>query len=82
MDKGQGIHREITLTNPVAGLFYHLASGNIETLGNGLYAIDDKSYYIRVDNAAGGAKAIVRDAEGKQELIIPIQNKLTYSIIF
>jgi hypothetical protein len=81
MDKGQGIHREITLANAVDGLFYHLASGNIETLGNGLYAIDDKSYYIRIDDAAG-AKAVVRDAGGKQELIIPIQKKLTYSIIF
>jgi len=81
MDKGQGIHREITLANAVDGLFYHLASGNIEALGNGLYAIDDKSYYIRIDDAAG-AKAVVRDAGGKQELIIPIQKKLTYSIIF
>ncbi|MEZ2338664.1 family 16 glycoside hydrolase [Mucilaginibacter sp. RCC_168] len=80
MDKGQGIHREITLANAVDGLFYHLASGNIETLGNGLYAIDDQSYYIRIDDA-GGAKALVRDAGGKQELIIPIQKKLTYSII-
>ncbi|MFS2185447.1 family 16 glycoside hydrolase [Mucilaginibacter sp. Mucisp84] len=81
MDKGQGIHREITLANAVDGLFYHLASGNIETLGNGLYVIDDKSYYIRIDDA-GGAKPVVRDAGGKQELIIPIQKKLTYSIIF
>lgn len=80
MDKGQGIHREITLANAVDGLFYHLASGNIETLGNGLYAIDDQSYYIRIDDA-GGAKPLVRDADGKQELIIPIQKKLTYSII-
>ncbi|MEP6612308.1 MAG: family 16 glycoside hydrolase [Mucilaginibacter sp.] len=81
MDKGQGIHREITLANTVDGLYFHLASGDIETLGNGLYAIDDKSYYIRIDDAAG-AKALVRDAGGKQELIIPIQKKLTYSIIF
>lgn len=81
MDKGQGIHREITLANAVDGLFYHLASGNIETLGNGLYVIDDKSYYIRIDDA-GGAKPVVRDAGGEQELIIPIQKKLTYSIIF
>ncbi|WP_244228709.1 family 16 glycoside hydrolase [Mucilaginibacter endophyticus] len=81
MDKGQGIHREVTLANAVDGLFYHLASGNIEALGNGLYAIDDKSYYIRIDDAAG-VKAVVRDAGGKQELIIPIQKKLTYSIIF
>lgn len=81
IEKGQGIRREITLSNDVNGLFYHLASGNIETLGNGLYAVDDKSYYIRIDDAAG-AKPVVREAGGKQELIIPIQKKLTYSIIF
>ncbi len=79
---GQGLHREITLQNPVEGLYAHLASGsNIEDLGNGLYIIDSKSYYIRIDDA-GGAKPILRDADGKQELIIPIQKKLTYSIIF
>jgi hypothetical protein len=79
---GQGIRREITLQNPVDGLFAHLASGsNIEDLGNGLYTVDSKSYYIRIDDA-GGAKPILRDADGKQELIIPIKAKLTYSIIF
>ncbi|MEO3403388.1 family 16 glycoside hydrolase [Mucilaginibacter sp. CAU 1740] len=81
MPGGQGIHREVTLQNTVEGLYYNLASGNIETLGDGLYAIDDKSYYIRVDDG-GGAKALIRQMGDKQELIIPIKNKLTYSIIF
>jgi hypothetical protein len=82
MDKGQGIHREITLQNPIDGLFAHLVTGdNVEDLGNGLYTVDNKSYYIRIDDA-GGVKPIIRDAGGKQELIIPIQKKLTYSIIF
>ena len=79
---GHGIHREITLQNSVNGLYAHLAAGNtIEDMGNGLYTIDDKSYYIRVEDA-GMEKPILRDADGKQELIIPIQKKLTYSIIF
>lgn len=81
MPGGQGIHREVTLQNPVEGLYYHLASGNIETLGDGLYAVDDKSYYIRLDEA-DRAKAITRQMGDKQELIVPIKNKLTYSIIF
>ena len=80
--EGHGLHREISLQNPVDGLFARLAGGAaIEDLGNGLYIIDDKSYYIRIEDA-GGAKPVVRDADGKQELIIPIQKKLTYSIIF
>jgi hypothetical protein len=79
---GQGIRREITLQNQVDGLFAQLASGtNIEMQGNGLYTVDDKSYYIRIDDA-GTAKPVIRDAGGKQELIIPIQKKLIYSIIF
>ncbi|HEY9196869.1 MAG TPA: family 16 glycoside hydrolase [Mucilaginibacter sp.] len=79
---GQGIHREITLQNQVDGLFAHLATGNsIESLGNGLYAVDDKSYYIRIDDAAA-EKPVLRAAGGQQELIIPIKKKLTYSIIF
>ncbi|WP_184546590.1 family 16 glycoside hydrolase [Mucilaginibacter sp. FT3.2] len=79
---GHGIHREVTLQNPVDGLFAQLATGtNIEDLGNGLYTVDDKSYYIRIEDAAG-AKPILRNAGGKQELIVPIQKKLTYSIIF
>lgn len=79
---GQGIRRDIVLQKPVDGLFAHLATGdNIEELGNGLYIVDDKSYYIRIDDA-GDAKPILRSAGGKQELIIPIKQKLTYSIIF
>lgn len=82
IEGGHGIRREITLQNPVDGLFAHLATGsNIEDAGNGLYIVDDKSYYIKVEDAAG-AKPILRDAGGKQELIIPIKGKLTYSIIF
>jgi hypothetical protein len=58
-----------------------LASGNkIETFKNGLYIVDDK-YYIRLDDI-GDAKPVVRSSGGMQELIAPIQQKLTYSIIF
>ncbi|MDN3580111.1 family 16 glycoside hydrolase [Mucilaginibacter flavus] len=80
IDGGQGISRQIMVQNQVDGLFVHLVTaGNIESLGNGLYTVDDKSYYIRIDD---GAKPILRGAGGKQELIIPIKQKLTYSIIF
>jgi hypothetical protein len=81
MAKGQGIHREVTVQNPATNLFMRLASGNkIETFKNGLYIIDDK-YYIRLDDT-GDSKPVVRGSGGMQELIAPIQQKLTYSIIF
>lgn len=82
MEGEKGIHREIVLQNQVEGLYMHLALGNhIEMLNDGSYAIDDKSYYIRIDDA-GANKPVIREVSGKQELIIPIQKKLTYSIIF
>lgn len=79
---GQGISREITIRNPVANLFVRLAQGEtIADLGKGMYLVDNNSYYLRLDEA-GGAKPIVRDANGMKELIIPVSSKLKYSILF
>ncbi|MDQ3842552.1 MAG: DUF1080 domain-containing protein [Bacteroidota bacterium] len=81
LENGQGIHREITLQNPADNFFVRLAAAkNIEMLSDGLYLLDDKSYYIRMDDS--NAKPIIRDAAGRKELIIPIQNKVSYSILF
>jgi len=78
-DGGQGIHRVITIENPAANLFTRLATGTkIELLKGGVYTIDDK-YYIRLE---GDDKPVIRNAGGMQELIVPMQKKLTYSIIF
>ena len=52
----------------------------IEDLGNGLFLVNDKSYYLRLGKDAG--KAVIRDANGSKELIVPIQNKLVYALIF
>jgi hypothetical protein len=82
MDNNQGLHREISVASPVANLFLRLAEADkIETPSEGLYLINDKSYYLRLDDA-GGAKPIIRDANGRKELIIPVQNKVSYSILF
>jgi hypothetical protein len=77
---GQGLHREVTIQAPVTGLYLRMALGSkIELLKAGLYTIDDK-YYINV--GAGEEKPVVRSSGGMQELIIPIKQKLTYSIIY
>ncbi len=82
MEGGKGLRRELTVQNPVANLYARLAGGStIEEVSRNLYLIDGKSYYIRLDDA-GGAKPVVRDANGRKELIVPVSGKLSYSIIF
>lgn len=82
LNGGEGFSRQLTIRNPSAGNFYaRLASANKIDNQNGLYIIDNKSYYIRIDDA-GGQKPVVRSAGSRQELLVPVQSKLRYSIIF
>jgi hypothetical protein len=82
LENGQGIHREITVSNQVNGLFARLAEGaNIEKGSNEIYIIDGKSYYLNLEDASG-SKPEIRDMNGRKELIIPIHNKLSYSLLF
>lgn len=82
LEDGHGLRREITAAQPADGLYFRLAQGSkIEPLAQGMYLIDDKAYYLQIEDA-GGAKPVVRDAEGHQELIIPVRQKLVYSILF
>ncbi|MES2647290.1 MAG: family 16 glycoside hydrolase [Bacteroidota bacterium] len=81
LEMGQGFERVITVENAPGQLYLRLAKAAlIENLGNGLYLVNDKSYYLRIANDAGNV--IIRDADGGKELIVPIQNKLVYAIIF
>jgi hypothetical protein len=82
MDKSQGLHREISIDAPVTNMYMRLAvADKIETAEDNLYLVGDKSYYLRIDDA-GTNKAIIRDINGRKELLIPVQNKLSYSILF
>lgn len=81
MDSNQGIHREISIGNPVPNLYLRLAEAdNIEMPSAGLYLINDKSYYLRIDDA--GLKPLIRSVNGRKELIVPMQKKISYSILF
>lgn len=82
LPNGEGIGREITIQDPAPDLFVRLACGaSIMEFGKGMYLVDDSSYYLRMEDA-GGVKPIIRDADGKQELIIPVSGKIRYSILF
>ncbi len=77
-----GISREINIENAPADIYLRLAeANNIEDLGNGLYLLNDKSYYLKIEDAAG-AKAFVRDGNGKKELLVPVKTKLKYTTLF
>lgn len=82
LENGRGISRSISLNNTVNGLYFRLAEGEtIEERPDGLYLIDNQSYYLKLDDAAG-SKAIIRDQNGRKELLIPIVKNLSYSILF
>lgn len=79
---GQGLQRTLTVDGGAAPLFARLAAGNsIESAGNGLYLIDGKSYYLRIEDAAGSAP-VVRDAAGGKELVVLVKGKLSYTILY
>ena len=82
MDENHGIHREISITQPVENLYLRLAEGaSIENPSPGVYLINDKSYYLLIDDA-DTVKPLIRNANGAKELVVPIQKKISYSILF
>jgi hypothetical protein len=82
MEGRQGIHRDIEIDRPVVGMYFRLAEADkIELAPDGSYLIDDKTYYIKVEDPIA-IKPVIRDSNGHRQLIIPVQQKLSYSIIF
>ncbi len=81
LNGGEGFSRQIMLQNATGTYYARLASANTIDLQNGLYVIDDRSYYIRIDDA-GSARPVVRTINGHKELLVPVQSKLRYSLIF
>ncbi len=81
-DEGKSLRRELSVEKPADNLYVRLAEGNtIKDMENGMYAVDDKAYYLKIEGA-GSAKPMVRDMDGKQQLIMPLHYKLTYSILY
>lgn len=81
-DNNRVITHEVTVKNrgTQPGLYYKIAEGkSISQLSNGMYVVDDKSYYIK---PAAGTTPTVRDIDGKKELVVPVENSIKYSIIW
>ncbi len=80
-DDNKALTHEVLVKNrgTKPGLYYKLGEGHeITEIKEGLYAVDDKQYYIRVS----GIKPMIRDVNGKKELIVPIETNIKYSILW
>lgn len=82
LDNAHGIQRRISIDAPVDNLHVRLASGKkIEKLSNELYLVGDKEYYIRLDNI-GKSKPVMRGSGKEQELLVPLNTELTYTLLY
>ncbi|SEM93082.1 protein of unknown function [bacterium A37T11] len=79
---GTGLSRTISLAHPTEGWYVLLAkSAVISEQSKGIYLINGQEYYIKL-GAENTEKAVIRDAPGGKELLIPIQSTIQYSLIF
>ncbi len=79
----QSLTREISVTHPPADFYCRIAAAkSIEMIDKNFYAIDDRSYYIRLEDKV---KPVIRSTAAGKELLVPIEKRstpLTYSITF
>jgi hypothetical protein len=71
--------REITVKGSLANLYARLAvAKNITKTPEGLFIIGESAYFIKVIEGTPS----IRESEGMKELIAPVGEKITYSIIW
>ncbi len=64
--------RQIDVENPPGNLYSRLASSTkIDLVSEGLYRVDDKSYYISIGKQF---KPVLRQTSKGNELIVPFEN--------
>lgn len=79
-ETGQGLNREITIDKPSDNMYVLLAEAEtVEEIAKGTYLIDGQSYLKFEDTKD---KPVIRDANGRKQLVILLRGKLNYSILF
>jgi len=81
IDGAQGIRREIESGGNANDLYLCLAKANVIEQKDGKYVIADKAYSITVEGETA-LKPVIRTIQGTQELLVPFQGKIIYSILF
>lgn len=78
-EDGKMFKREITVKGSTANLYARLAvAKNITKASDGLFIIGENSYYIKVIEGTPS----IRESAGMKELVAPVGEKITYSIIW
>lgn len=78
---GEGITRTVSVSHPGSTTYCRIAAGSrLEKLSDDLYAVNERSYYIRIDKQF---KPVIRSAANGQELLVRYDNTaVTYSLIW
>lgn len=78
-EDGKMFKREISIKGSAANLYARLAvAKNITKANDGLFIIGENSYYIKVIEGTPS----IRESAGMKELVAPVGEKITYSIIW
>ena len=80
--EGKRIERRLTFSEPLPNLYVLIAeAASIELVKPGLYAADDRRYYIRVRESE---RTLVRDSDANAQLLATpdSDNALVYEILF
>ncbi len=83
-DNGKRLTRNLKVSGTSQNLYCRVAEGkDIVAQADGLYVVDSKSYYVKINNAAG-ARPMVRTVNSRQELLLPVAtgSQVSYSIIW
>lgn len=82
VENNRGLTREISISSGTEPLTVKIAEvSSFEEIGNGLYLVNDKSYYLKLDDTSG-EKAFIHENNGIKALVVPLKTKIRYSIIF
>ncbi len=81
LGNGQGLNREIILETPVDNIYALIAdASDIQEISKGLYLVNGQSFYLKFDVTKD--KPVIRDVEGRKQLVVLVRGKLNYSILF
>lgn len=78
-EDGKMFKREISVKGSAANLYARLAvAKNITKANDGLFIVGENSYYVKVIEGTPS----IRESAGMKELVAPVLEKVTYSIIW
>jgi len=81
LENGQGLSRVISIDRPVDNAYLLLADAvDIVELSKGFYLVDDQSFYLKFENSKD--KPVIREVNGRKELVVLLRDQLNYSILF